>query len=447
MNYLIWFCQESPAFRLAEIKALLTLFNCNVKLSDTPKENPFLIVKSDTVEEEEKLIKAASRAVCVRSLFHLWSHSSNREDLISQLKQCDLIRKKEFTGADRSFKITVQTYGKKITSQLKVDKIEQLSFLPFEGPINLTEPDNHFYLIEYFGLLSNSAPKEPYDIFFGRFLTNGDNRFSHDVSLKKRKFISNTSMVPWLTAVMANLGFVKDGDIVYDPFVGSGSLLVAAAKYGAFTIGSDIDYKLLHGERKPSRRYATKRDPDESVYANFQQYGLTSNYLDVFVADASRSPFRPFEVDAIITDPPYGIRENSRKIGTDKYDETYKVPEEYLNCHYPSKVLYPFEDIMRDLFRLALKNLRIGGRLVFWIPRITDYQMEDSLPNHPSFRLVDCCNQDMKFNVSRVLVSYEKISNDSNCQVFIPEIIKNFRELYLEGMAALGLKNKEKIKE
>ena len=66
-------------------------------------------------------------------------------------------------------------------------------------------------------------------------------------------------------------------------------MLIAAAKYGAFTIGSDIDFKLLHGERKPSRRHAIKRDPDESVYANFQQYGLTSNYLDVFVADASIS--------------------------------------------------------------------------------------------------------------------------------------------------------------
>lgn len=389
------------------------------------------------------MIQAVSRAVCVRSLIHLWSHSSTRSDLISQLKQCDLIKAKEFAGTDRSFRITVEAYGKKLTSQLKIDKIEQLSFLPFKGPIKLTNPDNNFYLIEYYGLHPNSAPKEPLEIFFGRCLTNGDARFSHEVSLKKRKFISNTSMIPWLTAVMSNLGFVKSGDIVYDPFVGSGSLLVAAAKYGAYTLGSDIDYKLLHGERKPSRRYAVQRDPDESVYANFQQYGLTSQYLDVFVADASRPLFRSFEIDAIITDPPYGIRENSRKIGSDKYDtKSYRVPQEYLDCHYPSKVLYPFEDCMKDLFRLALLNLRIGGRLVFWIPRITDYQMEDSLPHHPSFRLTACCNQDMKFNVSRVLVAFEKVSNDHTSEVSIPYVIKNFRKLYFEGLAEAARRNK-----
>lgn len=35
-----------------------------------------------------------------------------------------------------------------------------------------------------------------------------------------------------LSLLMANQALVKPGDLVYDPFVGTGSLLVAAAKFG-----------------------------------------------------------------------------------------------------------------------------------------------------------------------------------------------------------------------
>lgn len=47
----------------------------------------------------------------------------------------------------------------------------------------------------------------------------------HELSLKKRKFIGNTSMDPQLSLLMANLGKVSDGDLVLDPFVGSGAYI------------------------------------------------------------------------------------------------------------------------------------------------------------------------------------------------------------------------------
>lgn len=60
-------------------------------------------------------------------------------------------------------------------------------------------------------------------------------------------------MDPQLSLLMANQAQVKDGDIVLDPFVGSGSLLVAAAEFGGFVIGGDIDYLMLHARTRPSR--------------------------------------------------------------------------------------------------------------------------------------------------------------------------------------------------
>jgi tRNA (guanine10-N2)-methyltransferase len=42
------------------------------------------------------------------------------------------------------------------------------------------------------------------------------------LSLKRRKFIGNTSMDPQLSLYMANQALVKNGDLVLDPFVGTG---------------------------------------------------------------------------------------------------------------------------------------------------------------------------------------------------------------------------------
>ena len=55
---------------------------------------------------------------------------------------------------------------------------------------------------------------------------------------------------------------------------------------------------------------------DESMVANFSQYGLSSKYLGVIAADFCLSPWRNCQMfQCIITDPPYGIREATEKIG------------------------------------------------------------------------------------------------------------------------------------
>ena len=53
-------------------------------------------------------------------------------------------------------------------------------------------------------------------------------------------------MDPILAFIMCNMAKVKENHIVFDPFVGSGSLLVSSAYFGANVIGADLDYNLLH---------------------------------------------------------------------------------------------------------------------------------------------------------------------------------------------------------
>jgi tRNA (guanine10-N2)-methyltransferase len=65
---------------------------------------------------------------------------------------------------------------------------------------------------------------------------------------------------------------------------------------------------------------------------------LKSRYVDLVVADSAAPPWRQNVrmFHAIITDPPYGIREPTEKVGTTRKNP--EIPREYLEVHFPQKV-------------------------------------------------------------------------------------------------------------
>ncbi|KAJ8970386.1 hypothetical protein NQ314_001254 [Rhamnusium bicolor] len=132
-------------------------------------------------------------------------------------------------------------------------------------------------------------------------------------------------MDPQLSLLMANQAKIQNGNIVLDPFVGSGSLLVAAAEFGGYVLGTDIDYLMLHARTRPSRI-------TQKMF--YQVY--------VFIA-------------------PYGIREATERVGTSK--ENYTVSEKHLSTHIPAKIEYGISNIYRDLLLFSAKHLKVGGRL------------------------------------------------------------------------------------
>ena len=127
--------------------------------------------------------------------------------------------------------------------------------------------------------------------------------------MKDRGFIGNTSMDPLLSLVMANQAQIAPSQLVYDPFVGTGSLLVGAAHFGAHVAGADLDYNLIHSRGLSSRQGQKYRAKHETIHNNLKQYGLADKFVDILVADFSTGYIRSdFKFDAIVTDPPYGIR-------------------------------------------------------------------------------------------------------------------------------------------
>merc|ERR1719483_1405651 len=120
---------------------------------------------------------------------------------------------------------------KKISAKDKLDKVESLDYIPVTGPVNLANPDLTISYMEYFGSDHNDLSDFPVKVMIGRKVGDGQREKIIKQSIKTRKFIGNTTMDPQLSLLMANLGKVSPGSLVLDPFVGTGSILLAAAEF------------------------------------------------------------------------------------------------------------------------------------------------------------------------------------------------------------------------
>ncbi|PBC30934.1 tRNA (guanine(10)-N2)-methyltransferase homolog isoform X1 [Apis cerana] len=425
-KYLFWFAQEHIDFRKAEMESILNMFGMNMYIYPKLKEHPYWIIN---LPSENIANKISSRAVSVRFCMELWANSKTIEDLHSKLKNYPISEINKYAGPHKSFKIIVETFCKHFSQSEKVKKIDSFSYLPLEGPVRLNNPDTTLCYIEFYGLDPNNIPEKPYELFFGRWITSGQRNLIRKLSLKTRKFIGNTSMDPQLSLIMANQAQVQKGDIVLDPFVGTGSLLVAASHFGGYTLGTDIDFLMLHGRTRPSRISQKIRGKDENIATNMSQYGKRSYYIDVVVSDFSYPLWRSdMCIDAIITDPPYGIREATERIGTTKLNPI--IEEHQASSHIPSKIGYDLPQMYKDLLTFAAKHLKLNGRLVCWFPLFRDQYSEDQLPTHPCLELIANSEQILSNYTSRRLLTYKKVKDPKESDEIISTNLIDFREKY-----------------
>lgn len=427
-NYLLWFAHDLVDFRLPEIQSLLSILSIEMKWVQEPAEHPFWIVQ---MQSDDCVRKLASRSISLRGVIELWGYSTDIEDLHQQLKSLDPCLYQPYFQPNLSFKVEVETFSNHLSMTELVNKIESFSYLPVVGPVNLKNPDVKLWFMEYYGLEPNNIPEKPYFYYFGRWIADGQRHLIKKFSLKTRKFIGNTSMDAQISVLMANQAKVKAGDLVFDPFVGTGSLLVPAAHFGAYVIGTDIDYLMLHGRTRPSRITQKVRDDDESVHANLCQYGLENRYIDVIVADSSLPLWsKEFQLDAIITDPPYGIREPTERVGSHKIPQ---ITEQQAATHIPSKIDYCHDNLYQDLLHFAAEHLTEGGRLVTFIPILREQYSEANLPVHPCLKMVANSEQILSAHISRRLLTYEKISSPYASEIrdrTFTSNLESFREQY-----------------
>ncbi|CAI9103957.1 OLC1v1002556C1 [Oldenlandia corymbosa var. corymbosa] len=417
MWYLCVFYHRLLDYRKPEVESLAELFGAfkedpeNKSLEWRLPENhhpdsPFHFVN---LPSEEIARNVANRSILVKGIYELWGEGGSFEELEEAIRSYPDERKLPYLTPESTFRITVDSFGKVISFEKQKERIQQLSYIPFQGRVNLREPDHKFWLMETDNYESNNGlpPIVQRRIFFGREIGAADRKLLPTYQLKSRTYLGPTAMDAEMAFLMANQAQVKPGKLVYDPFVGTGSILVAAAHFGAMTMGADIDIRVVRDGR----------GPDCNVWSNFKQYGLPMP-ISLLRADNNLPPWRPGlkEIfDAIICDPPYGVRAGGRKSGGRKLLKgvvgPYAVPDDKRTDHIPSTAPYSLVECVHDLLDLAAKMLVTGGRLVYFYPVLRDEESTDiNFPEHPCFKLVATCEQILSFRYSRVLLTMVKIA-------------------------------------
>ncbi len=165
-------------------------------------------------------------------------------------------------------------------------EFERMIGTMISGPVSLKNPE-----VEYRAILSQDR------CYFGRVLFTLDRGSFDTRNPGKRDFFHPGVMMPRMARTLVNIAGVQPGDIMLDPFCGTGGILIEADLLGAHTIGSDFDPLMVMGCRQ------------------------NAPAPDLMLADATDLPCRDHRIDAVVTDFPYGQSVCIRK--SDSMDTLY----------------------------------------------------------------------------------------------------------------------------
>ncbi|CAI1702667.1 hypothetical protein SEUBUCD646_0O00390 [Saccharomyces eubayanus] len=429
-KYLLYMVQVHLNFRRAELESLADLYNLSIDFSQYDVDSPFFVLELENDQQARDWIK---RSILTRGIYEYWGQGATLDELHQDIKcqpnfEQDLQRKFKHS----TFKFEFECYrGNSKANRIK--QIESFHYLDFEGKIDMKHPQEVFTVVEeYTPVSENISGKTPTRIFFGRQVQMSNRSAMEKYDLKKRPYKGTTSFEAELSLVSANIAQVKPGTIMYDPFAGTGSFLVAGGHFGALVVGSDIDGRMIRG-----------KGAQVNISANFKKYDESSQFLDVLTMDFTHNALRnSLVIDTILCDPPYGIRESIKVLGA-KDPERFAGKEDieidgekaFLRRDYiPTKKPYALDSLLDDILQYSSERLPIDGRLAFWMPTANDANIETIVPIHENLELKYNCVQEFNKWSRRLLVYINRgdtFNGPSNHGLKRSE--NNFRERYFNN--------------
>ncbi|KAL8424586.1 hypothetical protein Efla_003702 [Eimeria flavescens] len=441
MIVLCWFLYHNDynGFRLEELEALAALEGLDpaslwkdCKRPSSASEDQFVFVN---IPNEEFCLKAMQRSLLIRAFVEVWAEGETYNELLQELqtKKIDVFRK--WVNSERTWAFRFGAFGKSLSSE---DQRAKMSFFSplFKGDekVDLASPDTTLTVAEQW--THKKQLEAPQRIFFGRQIIHRskDHPFWWRYRLPVRPVLGPTSLDCELAFVMCNQGLVGANHIVLDPFVGTGSLLIAAAHYGACCFGADIDIRVLKGYGVSyTNPHLHLENKNTDIFRNFDDYGLQRPEIirsdnaawvwrlpceDVRCPGGHKEPSEDREhtedrraaylrrsirggkpwVDCIMTDPPYGIRAGARQSGhTKKCKRDEKTRSNIDRLTYiPPTVIYNSRAVIGDLLNLASHLLVDGGRLVFLLPvELSSTRSEVGSLSHEDLDLVAASLQEL----------------------------------------------------
>ena len=351
---------------------------CSYLSEDTDKKNFHVI----HVPSEGTIRSICSRSVLIKHVYELWGMAASLSDLVALVADHNCINAHPYlSDGSLSWSISINTFGKTLSMSEKQLYRSNFRCLDFKGPVSLDEPMLQLFLCLDFsnidrggsssssssvhsddcealqGERSNTESKQALNgtgsslpCYFGRLVCDGGMKEAcRKYDLKKRFYLGPTTLDDSLALILANLSRVSTDMLVYDPFVGTASILIALTHFGAMCFGSDIDTRVLRGEMYAGSHKGQKtgQETRRDIFENFKRYNLPAPELirmDNHVFDrhiilqsngtnttsettncctmvssgtaGSANDNSQGLFDAIVTDPPYGIRAGAKKSGT-----------------------------------------------------------------------------------------------------------------------------------
>ena len=141
--------------------------------------------------------------------------------------------------------------------------------------VDLANPDHRFRAI----VTKDSC-------VFGEVLASIDRKQFWDRKPHKKPFFYPGAISPDIARALVNLCEIRTGDLVLDPFCGTGGILLEAGMIRARVLGIDVQESMVRGA-------------DLNLRSHGFEYQLASG-------DACNLPLKDGSIDAVVTDPPYG---------------------------------------------------------------------------------------------------------------------------------------------
>ena len=408
------------------------------------QKEPYITISFDGVENPDLCKKLIERCTLLKNIIKVYGEGSSMDEVIDDIEKNNMKEFKDEVESLKSFRFDIDFRGKCETREIELEMINKFDKFGFKAKVDIKNAERIFVIFR--NSVENQKTKEIISTkyYFGIEMAGKDEKKLHFYTkyvLTKRKYIGPTATDHLLSFLMANFAQIKEGQMVIDPFVGTGSLLIPPSHYKALCFGCDLDVRVLRGYSvgytRKSEEDKTPQKKQGNIFSNFDDYNFPRP--QIIRQDINKPAFRKKNLffDAIICDPPYGWRAGVRKTGLtsnkkekrekrlekkrqknkdknkenndikdDKDDKDNKdddnnndnendkddINNEDMNFFYfekdgEKKMFLPtshtsVNNIFDGLINFAIDNLKIGGFLVCLFP-VRKEKEEEDLVNHP----------------------------------------------------------------
>jgi len=302
------------------------------------------------------LIRAAKQTMACKGIFSVITSGRDLEECKENIRATDIETLNTLIDSSWCFRFEQMGRGKKPSTKRRTQIVEafgaRIAAL-HRQPVRLINARHQLVYLEDYRrkhgspALSKDASAQKIWLLYQHTSETSNQQIRSWVdrlSLSKRAFISTTSLSAERSIQLANLALDGDGKqkSILDPFCGSGSILLAATALGARCVGADKrNYLLLRHRRvlqiPPSKHRPQRGTEKVCIFDNFTELGLAEpriipaiNIFNETAISQYKNANQNEKFDAIITDPPYGIRASLSQSEADIYTRLIHVAEQLL---------------------------------------------------------------------------------------------------------------------